>query len=51
MTSYTEIKSCRVSKEEDLVTILNLGDQKLTGVFPRPEDEVGVGPLEVVWSP
>ena len=51
MTSYTEITSCRVSKEEDLVTVLNLGDQKLTGVFPRPEDEVGVGPLEVVWSP
>ena len=41
MANYTELTSCRVSKEEDLVDILNLGHQKLTGVFPRPEDEVG----------
>ena len=51
MANYTELTSCRVSKEEDLVDILNLGHQKLTGVFPRPEDEVGTGPLELVWSP
>ena len=51
MTSYTTIECCRVSKEKDLVDILHLGDQKLTGFFPRPEDEVGVGPLGLVWSP
>ncbi len=51
MANYTELTSCRVSKEEDLVDILDLGNQKLTGVFPRPEDEVGTGPLELVWSP
>ena len=51
MTGYTEIKSCRVTKEQDLVTVLDVGHQKLTGVFPRPDQEVGVGPLNLVWSP
>lgn len=51
MTNYTEIKSCRVSKKEDLVSFLNLGNQKLTGVFPRPNENLDSGPLELVWSP
>ena len=35
-----------------LVTVLNLGMQALTGVFPRTCDEaIGEGPLELVWSP
>jgi len=51
MTAYTEIQSCRVSGETDLVTFLNLGNQKLTGVFPKPNEEIGAGPLELVWSP
>ena len=51
MNLYTEIESCRVSKEKDLVSFLNLGNQKLTGVFPRPNEEIDRGPLELVWSP
>jgi len=51
MIAYTEIQSCRVSGETDLVTFLNLGNQKLTGVFPKPNEEIGSGPLELVWSP
>ena len=51
MSMHTEIESCRVSKEKDLVTFLNLGNQKLTGVFPRPEENLESGPLELVWSP
>lgn len=51
MSMYTEIESCRVSKEKDLVTFLNLGNQKLTGVFPKPNEELETGPLELVWSP
>jgi hypothetical protein len=36
----------------DLLTVLNLGMQSLTGVFPKNKDDpVGVGPLELVWSP
>jgi hypothetical protein len=36
----------------DLVTVLSLGMQALTGVFPKNREEaVGEGPLELVWSP
>ena len=51
MSMHTEIESCRVSKEKDLVTFLNLGNQKLTGVFPKPNEDLETGPLELVWSP
>jgi hypothetical protein len=51
MSSYKEIDSCRVTKEKDLVTILDLGEQSLTGVFPKPNEDVGIGPLKLVWSP
>jgi hypothetical protein len=52
MSNYTEIKQCRVGKSDDLVTVLNLGFQALTGIFPRSVgDEVTRGPLELVLSP
>lgn len=51
MSEYKEIDACRVTKEKDLVTVLNLGNQYLTGVFPKPGENVGIGPLELVWSP
>jgi hypothetical protein len=35
-----------------LVTVLNLGMQALTGVFPQSSSHpVGEGPLELVWAP
>lgn len=35
-----------------LVTVLDLGMQALTGVFPRSaSDRIGSGPLELVWAP
>ena len=52
MTSYKEISSCRVSGNKNLISVLNLGMQSLTGVFPSSKDEqVTVGPLELVWCP
>jgi hypothetical protein len=46
------IEKCRVSGRNDLVSILNLGNQELTGVFPpTAETPVTVGPIELVWSP
>ncbi len=52
MSAYKEISRCRVGKSENLVSVLNLGFQALTGVFPRSADEpVTRGPLELVWSP
>jgi len=52
MNSYHEIDSCRVSKSKHLVSVLNLGYQALTGVFPKDAAEaLTVGPLELVWCP
>jgi hypothetical protein len=46
------ITKCRVSGSTNLVSILSLGDQALTGVFPNSrETPVTVGPLELVWCP
>ena len=51
MGTYREISHCRVGKSKNLVSVLNLGLQALTGVFPRSADEpVTIGPLELVWS-
>ncbi len=53
MTNYTEIKTCRVAKNsQNLLPVLSLGHQALTGVFPKsPSEDVTVGPLELVWCP
>ncbi|MDO8478768.1 MAG: class I SAM-dependent methyltransferase [Candidatus Rokubacteria bacterium] len=52
MTNYREIKECRISGSSRLVSVLNLGNQVLTGVFPNSRDvEVTSGPLELVWCP
>lgn len=49
---YTQIDRCRVSGDEHLVSILDLGRQALTGVFPHsPAETVTSGPLELVWCP
>ena len=46
------VSSCRAGGGSDLVSVLNLGSQELTGVFPRSRDQqVTSGPLELVWSP
>lgn len=52
MGTYTEIEKCRVADSPNLISILNLGHQALTGVFPKTvEEDVTVGPLELVWCP
>lgn len=49
--SYREITACRIGGGPDLVSVLNLGHQVLTGVFPRTRDaKITSGPLELVWS-
>jgi hypothetical protein len=49
---YSEIKKCRISKSENLVNVLSLGEQYLTGVFPKSIDEkITKGPLDLVWCP
>ncbi len=52
MDSYREIDGCRIDGSKNLVSVLNLGHQALTGVFPKSADEtVTIGPLELVWCP
>jgi NDP-4-keto-2,6-dideoxyhexose 3-C-methyltransferase len=46
---YTEIKCCRVCGNTELLPILYLGHQYLTGIFPTsPHDNITKGPLEIV---
>lgn len=45
---YTRINKCRICGNSNLVSIIDLGTQKLTGVFPTPGQEVNEGPLELV---
>ncbi len=49
--SYTRLETCRVSGSRNLIPVLHLGEQELTGVFPRPGETVTSGPLELVWCP
>ncbi len=52
MMRYKEIQQCRVSNSSHLISVLDLGRQALTGVFPNHPDElITVGPLELVWCP
>src|SRR5574344_267252 len=47
---YSEIKECRICKNKNLITVLSLGEQYLTGVFPKNVDEpLSKGPLDSVW--
>lgn len=49
--SYRRLEQCRVSGSRNLVPVLHLGEQELTGVFPAPGEAVTRGPLELVWCP
>jgi SAM-dependent methyltransferase len=47
-----EITHCRISGSTNLLPVLSLGAQKLTGIFPSSrETRVTEGPLTVVWCP
>jgi hypothetical protein len=49
---YREISKCRISGSTNLLTVLSLGEQCLTGVFPKTTSEsVTKGPLDLVWCP
>lgn len=46
---YRQISGCRICKNTQLVEVLDLGVQTLTGVFPRSRaQEVTAGPLKLV---
>lgn len=46
---YQAINKCRICGNSNLVSVLNLGEQYLTGVFPKTKEmELTKGPLELV---
>jgi hypothetical protein len=50
--NYFEIDRCRISGSQNLITVLDLGVQALTGVFPKsPDEDITAGPLKLVWCP
>jgi hypothetical protein len=47
---YKEISQCRFCKREKLEAVISLGEQFLTGIFPKTTQEnVSFGPLDVVF--
>jgi hypothetical protein len=50
MGGYRKLDKCRLGGSSHLVTVLSLGEQCLTGVFPSARDEkITKGPLDLVW--
>lgn len=46
---YTTIEKCRICKSSNLITIFDLGEQTLTGVFPKSKEmEITKGPIQLV---
>ena len=46
---YKEINTCRICGNTNLTTVINLGNQYLTGVFPREREQIITsGPLALV---
>ena len=50
--NYVELNQCRVSNSKNLIEVLDLGHQSLTGVFPSSVNtKVTHGPLKLVLCP
>jgi NDP-4-keto-2,6-dideoxyhexose 3-C-methyltransferase len=46
---YKEVTKCRICGNKNLVSIINLGNQYMTGIFPKDMDSaLTCGPLELV---
>jgi hypothetical protein len=49
---FKAIDTCRISGSKHLISVVNLGEQALTGVFPKNKAESPTsGPLELKWCP
>jgi len=47
---YNEINECRICQNIDMLAVLSLGEQYLTGIFPKSTtDKITKGPLDLVW--
>lgn len=49
MNSYSKLSVCRICGNKKLTAILDLGEQTLTGVFPKAADQqITAGPIQLV---
>lgn len=49
---YKETNKCRICSGGGLSTVLSIGEQYLTGVFPKiPFESITRGPLDLAWCP
>src|SRR5438128_1959521 len=49
---YRKIEKCRAGGGSNLISVLSLGNQQLTGIFPKSRDQsLTTGPLELFWCP
>ncbi|MET8062741.1 class I SAM-dependent methyltransferase [Micromonospora sp. NPDC005686] len=46
--AVVECTQCRICGNRSLLPVLDLGSQALTGIFPRPGEDVPVAPLQLV---
>jgi len=47
--TFHEVERCRICGNSELINVLDLGEQYLTGIFPsRKTPELGKGPLQLV---
>src|SRR4249919_2454498 len=52
MSAPTMVRTCRAGGGTTLIPVLDLGEQALTGVFPKsPDEPITTGPLRLVWCP
>jgi hypothetical protein len=52
MSAPTMLRTCRAGGGTTLIPVLDLGEQALTGVFPKsPDEPITTGPLRLVWCP
>lgn len=50
MSAFSIVETCRVCAAETL-SVLDMGQQALTGTFPRPGEVVPSGPMQLRWCP
>lgn len=49
MDMYIEAAACRICGNDQFTSVMDLGEQALTGIFPKSRDEdVGAGPVELI---
>src|ERR1051326_6428793 len=52
MNKVSEVTACRISGSKHMITVLDLGVQALTGVFPKKAGtDISRGPLQLAWCP